>query len=180
MANAEPVNAPAATTGVTAETNLYTPATTTNADWALIPQGPNGFKSPQTWICYYGGSITSSASGQTCAFTFRIGTSATPSSNQSLGATGAIALGATISNALWQGWTIFTVLTPGTGATAIGTSTVNVGQQAGAATSTNTGMAGNTTATFDATLQQGFVISVTPSATGVSVQLKNFALMSLD
>ena len=39
LPNTEPVVAPAAATGSTSETNLYTPATTTNAEWALMPQG---------------------------------------------------------------------------------------------------------------------------------------------
>lgn len=179
LPNAEPVNSPSATTGVTAETNLYTPATTTNAVWAIMPQGT--MKSPQTWLIFYGGVITSSSSAQTCAFTFRIGTSGTPSSNQSLGATGLVALGSTITNAPWGGWCMFTIRSPGTSGTAIGTATVNVGQQAaGSVTSTNTGMIANTTATFDTTLQQGFVISVTPSATGVSATLTNFLMMATD
>src|SRR6516225_1220113 len=36
--NSEPQTAPAAVTGVTVETNLYTPATTSGNDFALIPQ----------------------------------------------------------------------------------------------------------------------------------------------
>jgi hypothetical protein len=179
LPNTEPVNAPSAVTGVTAETNLYTPATTTNADWALIPQG--GFRSPQAWLVLASGIITSSAGSQTCAFTSRIGTSATPATNVSLGATGLIALGSTITNALWTYQAQMTIRSAGTSGSAVATAELVVSQQAaGSVTSVGTALSGNTTATIDTTLQQGYVVSVTPSATGVSAQLTQFCLIALD
>jgi hypothetical protein len=179
--NSEPVVAPSATTGVTSETNLYTPATTTNAGWALIPM--NTLRSPQALFVIACGIITSSAGSQTVAVTSRIGTSATPSSNASLGATGAVALGSTITNALWVYNAFATVraLGSGTTATAVAHAEITISQQAsGSATTAAIGMSGNTSATFDSTIQQGWVISVTPSASGVSAQLTQFALIAWD
>lgn len=181
LPNTEPVNAPAATTGVAVETNLYTPATTTNADWALLPQG--SIRSPQTWVVLAGGVYTSSATSQTCAFTSRIGTSGTPSSNQSLGATGAVSLGnaTAVTNGLWQYQANVVVTAAGTSAKANAQVTVTVSNQAaGSVTASQLALAGNTTATFDSTLQQGYVISVTPSAAGVSVQMLQFCILVLD
>lgn len=181
--NAELVTTPAATTGVTAETNLYTPATTTNADWALIPAGD--IRSPQTWIIRAAGVYTSSSTSQTCAFTQRIGTSATPSSNASIGATGAISLGnaTAVTNGIWQYECIglVTAVGSGTNGTVKGTTNIMVSNQAaGSITACQTGLAGNTSASIDTTIQQGFVISATPSAVGVSVTLQQFVMFFLD
>lgn len=181
LPNTEPVNAPAAVTGVTAETNLYTPATTTNADWALIPQG--SLRSPQGWMVLASGIYTSSAVSQTAIFTSRIGTSATPASNATLGATGAISLGnaTAVTNGLWTYEAQMTVRGAGTGGSVVSTAGVTVSNQAaGSVTAAQLGMSGNTTATVDTTLQQGYVISVTPSAAGVSVQITQFVLIALD
>lgn len=179
--NIEPVANLTAVTGVTAETNLYTPATTTNAAFALLPIG--SMRAGQAFRIFAGGVVTSTAAGQTVAITSRLGSSATPSSNASLGATGAIALGSTITNALWwyEGHMTIRTVGAGTAATAVNHANIQVGQQAaGSSTSANTGLSGNTTASFDSTIQQGFVISVTPSAAGVSVTLTQFLLVAWD
>lgn len=181
LPNTEPVVAPTAVTGVTAETNLYTPGTGANAEWALLPQGV--LRSPQAWAILAGGIYTSSSTSQTAAFTSRLGTSGTPATNQSLGATGVISLGnaTAITNGLWFYNGLMTIRGPGTSATAVCHASVDVSNQAaGSIVDTHTGMSGNTTATFDATQQQGFVISVTPSAAGVSIQLTQLVLLALD
>ena len=180
--NVEPQTPPTAITGVVVETNLYTPGTGSGLDFALIPQ-PGAFRAPQTWIVSAAGVITSSAGSQTCAFTSRIGTSSTPSSNVSLGATGTVGLGTSITNALWAYVGFYQVTATGTGTNgkATGWGVVNVSQQAaGSATTAIQGMHGNTTASFDSTIQQGVVLSVTPSASGVSAQLVQYVMASFD
>lgn len=181
LPNTEPVAAPSAVTGVTAETNLYTPGTGTNAEWALIPQGT--MKAPQAWLIFAEGIYTSTASAQTAVFTSRLGTSATPASNASLGATGALSLGnsSAVTNGLWVYAGLMTVRTPGASGSAVCHANIDVSNQAaGSVTGTNTGLSGNTSATVDTSIQQGFVVSVTPSATAVSVQLTQFLLLAAD
>ena len=180
--NSEPQTAPSAATGGTSEVNLYTPATTSGNDFALIPQ-PGAFRAPQAWLISASGVITSSGGGQTNAMTARIGTSGTPSSNASLGATGAVALGSTITNALWTYVGFMQVTATGTGSNgkATGWGVYTVSQQAaGSASTAAIGMHGNTTASFDSTIQQGYVLSGTPSASGVSQQLIQFVMGSFD
>jgi len=148
----------------------------------LIPQG--SFRAPQAWLIFASGVYTSSSTSQTCIFTSRIGTSSTPASNATLGATGAVSLGAAaaITAGLWFYAAQMTIRTPGTSGTAYAVGSVKISNVAAATGPTTTAEAlfGNTSATVDTTLQQGYVISVTPSATGVSVTLGNFVLIAVD
>ena len=97
--------------------------------------------------------------------------------------TGAVALGSTITNALWTYVGFMQVTATGTGSNgkATGWGVYTVSQQAaGSASTAAIGMHGNTTASFDSTIQQGYVLSGTPSASGVSQQLIQFVMGSFD
>lgn len=180
--NTEPTVAPSAITGGTVEANLYTPATTSNAAWALLPIGV--IRAPQAYRIMAAGTITSSGAAQTCGFGMRLGTSATATTNAPFGQTGPISLASTITAPWWFEGHI-TILTEQPGGTAIGHHVVHIGQQANTgfvgSNSTNDGMSpGTIVATFDSTQQQGVVITVLPSAAGVSVTLKQFMLVAWD
>lgn len=180
--NIEPTVGPSAVTGGTTEVNLYTPATSSNSAWSLLPIGV--LREPQTFRVIAAGTVTSSGAAQTLGFGLRIGTSATATTNAPLGQTGPIALASTITAPWWLEANV-TVLTIQPGGTAIGSMHVDVGQQATTgfvgSNTVNTGLSpGTITATFDATQQQGVVITLLPSASGVSVSLKQFLLVAWD
>ena len=87
------------------------------------------------------------------------------------------------SNALWtyKGFMQVTATGTGTNGKATGWGDVTVSQQAGGSvTSVAAAQHGNVTASFDTTIQQGYVVSVTPSASGVSAQLIQYVMMALD
>ncbi len=178
--NIEPVVAPAAVTGGTVEVNLYTPGTGTNASWALLPVGT--IRAAQTFHVRASGVFTTSLASQTLLFTSRIGTSGTPATNVSVGATGALlpSGSAGITAGLWDYSAVLVVRSVGTAGTMLCTSRINLSTTAPPITGTVTGMAGNLVGTVDTTIQQGFVLSMTPSAAAVSAQILQFVIVAFD
>ena len=180
--NTEPVNAITATPGGSGiEANLYTPATTTNADWALMPLG--SIRCPQTWLVYAAGTFHTASAGETMTFTSRIGTSGTPSSNVSLGATGAInpSSGAGITGGAWMYEAQMTITKPGTSGTAIANVKVTASTTAAGAAASVCGMAAASAGTFDTTIQQGYVISLAYGTSASStITLNQFVMIAID
>lgn len=174
--NMEILNVPTAV-ATTGESNLYS-ISGSNSAFAQIPAGT--LRAPQTLRITASGLVTTTSSG-TEKFTTRIGTSATITNNVSLGATGAITLGSSITNALWYYDATATVLTMGTSGTITSTSIVDFSAQAaGSVTSTNTGMSGNTTGTVDMTVAQAWGITASGGNTGCSCQITQFTLIAWD
>lgn len=170
--SAEPVVAPAAVTGVTVETALFSAV--------LYSSIPAGFlRSPQTFSLYISGLVTSSAAAQTVILTPRVGTS---TAGAALGASTALALGSTITNAFWDTWFNFTTRAVGSGTAAAiyGIGDARVGQTAGPTATLVTGLYGGTVANFDSTIAQGLFMGVTPSAAGVSIQATQVRLVAWD
>ena len=180
LPNTEPVVAPAAATGSVSETNLYTPATTTNAEWALMPQG--SIRAPQAWYVFITGIFSTSVAGQTFTWTTRVGTSATPSSNVSLGASGALNpnAGSTIATGLFFYTGIMTIRTPGTSGTIYNNATITQNTTTTPATAVVSAVYGNTAGTVDTSLQQGYVLSVTLSNSAATAQLTSFSMIAID
>lgn len=165
----------AAVTGVTAETNLWTPA-----QWTPIPA--NYASAGQQWIIDAFGVLTyPSSTPGTTAFTARIGTSSTPSSNTILGAASTAAAGTTQTGVQWQLKGLLTIRTvglPGANSTVIfqGHFECPLGLQAAGSSG---GVIFGGTATVDLSVAQGLAISVTPSVTGQSFTPQMIAWRSL-
>lgn len=159
----------AAVTGVSAETNLWTPN-----QWTPFAVGPgaNAYLTPgmvyelQAWgVCTYPATTPG-----TTAFTARFGTSATPASNTIIGAASAAVQGTTQTAVPWQligNFIVRTVGLPGANSTVWfrGCWTCPLALQAAGSAG---GVIFGGTATVDVSIAQALAISVTPSVTGQS------------
>lgn len=160
IANAQAL---AAVTGGTINIAWWTPLT-----YTPFP-GANGLKCPAAYRLTAGGLITSSAAAQTYTMNPAVGTAV---AGQVLGASTALALGSTITNAFWRLAYDMVIRTPGTSSTTVGGGLIHWGTTAGASATVSNALfgGGNTVATADiVTSQQALLIAATPSAAGVSV-----------
>jgi hypothetical protein len=157
---------PASFTAVTAsatETNLWTPAIWT-------PITANDMRSGKSYICSFGGVFTSTATQGVLTWTPRVGQSATPASNVTLGASNATAPPASLTGQAWYGQFEFGLRTIGlaaSGATGTGNGFVIV-QGAAAATGVMYVMGGTVATTIDNTAATGFIVSLTISVASQS------------
>lgn len=150
-----PTNFPSLNT-FTAEANIWTPAL-----WTPIPAFD--MRAGKAYLIRAGG-IFQSASAVNWTFTPRIGTSATPASNVSLGATPTLSIPATVpASSPWYMEFLVVVRSLGiaaSGATLTGNGVINL---PGTATSASSDliMGGLVPTTVDHTVNQGFVLSAT-------------------
>lgn len=157
---------PASFTAVTAsatETNLWTPAI-----WSPIPA--NDMRSGKSYIVSFGGVFTSTATQGVLTFTPRVGQSATPASNVTLGASNATAPAASLTAQAWYGqfeWGVRTIGLAASGATATGNGFV-ITQGAAAATGTMYVLGGTVATTVDNTAAGGTIVSLTISVASQS------------
>jgi hypothetical protein len=152
----------AAVASTTAETNLWNPAL-----WAYIPAFDP--KPGKAYILRCGG-IVSTTGTPTLQFTPRLGTSATPASNLTLGASTAVTLGSGISNRTWFAEFVLGFRQVGiaaAGATCTGSGFVVLDNGAGVA-GLSIGMGSAVPTTADHTIAQGLVLSATWSASSAS------------
>lgn len=156
-------------TGGTSEVNLWTPATYTPI--------PAGYAAPSMqWVVEAGGVYTAPATPGTLIVTARIGTSATPASNTTGGATiAAVALGVIAA----QPFLIRALVTCRLIALAGGGSTFIVNGAFYGGPNIVVPF-GGTVATVDASIAQALAISVTPSVTGQSYTVQQISWRSLN
>lgn len=157
---------PASFTAVTAsatETNLWTPNI-----WTPIPA--NDMRAGKYYKVSFGGVFTSTATQGLLTFTPRVGQSATPSSNVTLGASNVTAPAASLTGQAFYGEFTMGVRSIGlaaSGATVTGNGFA-VTQGAAAATGIMYVMGGTVPATADNTAASGLVVSLTISVTSQS------------
>lgn len=152
---------PTSFTAVTSisETNLWSPSL-----WTPIPA--NDSAAGNSYVVMFGGIYSNRATGTpTSTWTPRWGTSGTPGSNTTLGASIALYSGSALTNAPMFGQFEFTIRTLGSSGTGIGTGYVWRG---GASATGIRQMMGGTAATIDTTIAGGLVISHTWSAANAS------------
>lgn len=192
--NAEPtVAATSWTWTATTETCIINASTTppslttlaSNTLWCQIP--PGSLRAGCALRVLGCGIFSTTVASTTLTWTSRVGSSTTLASNATLGATGAMNpnTGATITAGLWWYEAHGTVRATGSGTTASMVSHATVGMTTtagGTWTSPGviTGMSGNSTATFDSTLANNFLIDNTASAAAGSTQLTQFMLAAWD
>lgn len=158
----------AAVTGGTINVAWWNPAV-----YSPIPA--NAVLAPQAYRVAATGLVTSSGAGQTLTMNPAIGTAV---AGQALGASTALALGSTITNAFWYMMGDITIRTSGSSGTAYGMFKYVFGTTAGATVTVSTALFGNTVATADfQSTAQGILIAATPSAAGVSVTPTQVHLM---
>jgi hypothetical protein len=159
-----PTNFTAVTASAT-ETNLWTPNI-----WTPIPA--NTMIAGKGYEVRCGGIFTTTGTQGTLTWTPRMGQSATPSSNASLGASNAVAWAASLSSAAW--YAELTVTCRSLGLAAAGATFAGNGfaitQGAAAATATMFVFGGTKPATVDNTASSGLVLSVTISVASQSIQ----------
>lgn len=162
-----PLGTLAAVTGGTVEINMWSPT-----QWTPFPVGPgaNNYLTPgQQWILDATGVMTD-VSG-TCAFTARIGTSATVGSNLILGAASGTP---TMTAATAQPWmlrglfTVRAVGLPGANSTVHFRGIMLCPLAFQAAGSAGGVLFGGTATTADLSIAQGLAISFTPSVSTTS------------
>lgn len=166
-----PVSATAVTASAT-ETNLWLPA-----QWTPIPA--LSMRQGSKYELNAGGIFTSTATPGVLTWTYRVGISATPATNISLGASNLTAPPASLTNAPWFALGVAGVRSFGLA----GNTTVMVGhcfvhvQGAAAATAVDYLAGGLTTATtIDYTATQGLILSLTISVASQSYQAE-YALL---
>lgn len=157
---------PASFTAVTAsatETNLWTPAI-----WSPIPA--NDMRAGKSYIVSFGGVFTSTGTQGVLTFTPRVGQSATPASNVTLGASNATAPPASLTAQAFYGqfeWGVRQVGLAASGGTATGNGFVVV-QGAAAATGIMYVLGGAVPTTVDNTAASGTIVSLTISVASQS------------
>lgn len=158
---------PASFTAVTAsatETNLWTPAI-----WTPIPA--NSMMAGKIYKTSFGGVFSTTATQGTLTFTPRLGVSATPASNVTLGASNAVAWAASLTGAAWYGE--LTAICRAVGLAASGATFTGNGmavtQGAAAATATMFVMGGTVPTTIDNTATSGMIVSATISVASQSI-----------
>lgn len=158
---------PASFTAVTAsatETNLWTPAI-----WTPIPA--NDMRAGKVYKISFGGVFTSTATQGTLTWTPRHGQSSTPSSNVTLGASGAIAPAASITAGPWYGEFTLGIRSLGLAASgSTGTGNGFVVTSGGTATATMYPLGGAVPTTLDNVGATGLVMSLTISVASQSYQ----------
>lgn len=166
-----------AVTGVTARTALW--------DAALFTPLPlnNQLLAPTGWFLHATGVVTSDAAARTITMTPGLGTTAAATT---MGASTALALGSTITGALWTLEGRITVRAIGTAASAYGIFEMHWGTTAGATATVSNALFGNTAAAFDSRAKAasatagGIEMDVTPNAVGVSMQVTQLMWVSLN
>lgn len=159
-----PTNFTAVTASAT-ETNLWVPSL-----WTPIPAGT--MIAGKGYQIKAGGVFTTTATQGTLTWTPRMGVSATPSSNATLGASNAVAWAASLNPGAW--YAELTVTARALGLAASGATFAGNGfaitQGAAAATATMFVFGGTKPANVDNTAQSGMVLSVTISVASQSIQ----------
>lgn len=161
---ASPLTSLAAVTGGTAEVNVYTPA-----QYSPIPAN---YATPgMQWMIDVMGLYTAPATTPgTLTVTPRIGTSGTPASNTTLGASTAVAVTTQTNVPFWVRGvlTCRTIGLPGANSTFIFTGMLTSPLLVAAGIGF-----GGTVATVDASIAQAFALSFTPSVTGQSFTVQH-------
>lgn len=159
-----PTNFTAVTASAT-ETNLWTPNI-----WTPIPAG--SMIAGKIYKVSAGGIFTTTATQGVLTWTPRMGQSATPASNATLGASNAVAWAASLTNAAW--YAEFTAICRSLGLAASGATFAGNGfattQGAAAATATLYTFGGTKPANVDNVAASGMILSVTISVASQSIQ----------
>lgn len=156
------------------QTAVSASATETNL-WLVsrwTPISALDMKAGKWYIVEFGGKFTSTGTQGLLTWTLRVGSSATPASNISLGASNVTAPPASLTNAPFMGRAIVGCRSLGiaTGAdTVAGTLWVTV-QGAAAATTVNYIAGGTVPTNIDSTVAQGIAVSLTISVASQSYQ----------
>lgn len=151
-----------------------------------LPRGSLDFMQPNRRFRLSGRGVVSSTGTPTYTFKVRMGTTQAGISDTVRGATAALTTGSGISNALWEFWLEFSLVTPGIGT---GNSTITSGGQllsSGFSTPVNdltpTNGSATWTSTCDLSVDNYINVSVICSANSASntITLKHLTLEALD
>lgn len=155
----QPSGAPASYAAVNTtnvETNLWVPGI-----WQPIPA--NSMQAGKFYRVDFGGILGTSSSAPTATFTPRVGQSATPASNVTLGATTAVTMIASLAAVPFNGWLIMQVralANAASGASAVGGGQIVIGGLTTTA-AVSMSMGGTVASTVDNTAATGLVVSIT-------------------
>lgn len=155
-----------AVSSFTSETNLWTNIPI----WSPIPLLQ--MRAGAIFECRGGGVYSTAATGPTFVFTARVGTSATPSSNITLGASATITTANAVSAKPWYFQFTFQIRALGVAtSTAAGTGNGIIFLGSSAAVDQVAGIGSTIASTIDNTVSNGFVLSCTCSTASASTTL---------